>query len=351
MMEVNTKCWCGGTQFDKFSSLYLKCKKCKTLVLTTWPSQETFRVVDDQKDFYGKKYYDSHLTSQYGYPALAQRAITDLPERCLYWLRAVMKYKLPPGRALELGCGHGGFVALLRWSGFDASGLELSPGLVDFARETFDIPMFLGPIEDQKIEKESLDVIALMDVLEHLPDPMKTMKHCFSLLKQTGIVLVQTPRYDEGKTYEQMKARQDPFLEQFKEKEHIYLFSENSIREFFHRLGSAHIVSEPAYFPHYDMFLVVSRRPLKPKSDHLTVQSLSQTIGGRMIMAMLDVDNRCKNIENQLKTSESDRAKRLTVIEEQGRKLVGVGSDRDRRPGAPSQVGRGDRALPLRHGQ
>ena len=47
--------------------------------------------------------------------------------------------------------------------------------------------MLLGPVEDQQIEPGSLDVIALMDVFEHLPDPVSTMRHCLRLLRPDGI--------------------------------------------------------------------------------------------------------------------------------------------------------------------
>ena len=105
----------------------------------------------------------------------------------MHWLQTLVKFKRPPAETIELGCAHGGFVALMQWAGFTARGLELSPWIVKFAEQTFGIPMLLGPIEDQPIEPASLDVIALMDVLEHLPDPVGTMAHCLRLLKPDGI--------------------------------------------------------------------------------------------------------------------------------------------------------------------
>ncbi len=123
---------------------------------------------------------------------------------------------MPPGKALELGSAHGAFVALLRWSRFDAVGLELSPWLVNFAKNMFDVPMLTGPIEDQKLAPRSLDVIALMDVLEHLPSPLATMERCLRLLKEDGVLVIQTPRYPQTRSYEEMVAHTDPFLEQLR---------------------------------------------------------------------------------------------------------------------------------------
>ena len=74
--------------------------------------------------------------------------------------------------------------------------------------------MLSGPIEDQSIQSGSLDILALMDVLEHLPDPIDTMRRCLELLKHDGTLIIQTPRYPEGKTYEDLSNTHDPFLEQ-----------------------------------------------------------------------------------------------------------------------------------------
>jgi len=255
-------CWCGNADLAPFSPAYLKCAACETLVTTQLPARDFVQVTDDERDFYGREYWFSHQEKDLGFPNIKIRARTDLAERCLHWLRTVLKYKLPPGQVLELGSAHGGFVALLRWAGFDATGLELSPWVVQFAHKAFGVPMLLGPVEDQQIKPASLDIITLMDVLEHLLDPVGTMRHCLELLKPNGILVIQTPCLPERRSYEDMVAQSDPFLEQLKEKEHLYLFGQRSIREFFGRLGIDHFAFEPAIFAHYDMFLVVSRAPL-----------------------------------------------------------------------------------------
>ena len=212
-------------------------------------------VADADTDLYGKNYYQKHLSEKYGYPDFATRVRTDLPERCLYWLRTLLKYKIPPARVLELGSAHGGFVAMSHWAGFDSTGLELSPWLADFAHATFDVPMLTGPIEKQAVEPGSLDVVVLMDVLEHLYDPIGTIRHCLHLMKPEGILLIQTPSFPQNKSYEKMKEEKDSFLLQLKEAEHVYLFSKNSIGKFFGQLGVKYIEFETAIFSHYDMFL------------------------------------------------------------------------------------------------
>lgn len=285
------------------------------------PDREIARVEDEERDFYGRRYWFEYQERELGNPDITVRARTDLPERCVYWLRTVLTYKLPPGRVLELGSAHGAFVAMLRWAGFDATGLELSPWVVQFIRETFQVPVLLGPVEDQQIEPASLDVIALMDVLEHLSDPESTMRHCLGLLKPDGILLIQTPCYPEGRTYDEMVAQHDRFLEMLKPTDHLYLFSRRSIHDLFRRLGADYVAFEPAIFAEYDMFVVVSRVPLVTLGPAEIDATLSARPAGRMIQALLDLDVARRDLGRRYVESETDRAARLEVIHEQGRRL------------------------------
>ena len=328
-MNPTSRCWCGNSNLLPFSPDYLRCGDCETLLLAQMPDPSELLVRNDQKDFYGQSYYESHLPSQYAYPSLTARARADLPERGLFWLRTILRYKLPPATVLEMGSAHGGFVALLRWAGYKATGLELSPWLVEFAKKTFRIPVLLGPVEKQTLDKESLDVIALMDVLEHLADPIETMNHCLSLLKSDGILVIQTPRYPEGKGHEEMLAQGDPFLEQLKATEHLYLFSPKSIVSFFRGLGMEHSRFEPAIFSHYDMFLVLSRSPLQDSPPEAIGNALIRSPSGRMIQALLDLSDEkdsilhnykdmnelVQRLTRQLQETETDRSARLEVIQ------------------------------------
>jgi SAM-dependent methyltransferase len=320
-MSEALHCWCGNADLQPFSSVYKQCSRCETLVSIRIPDADFAAVTKDESGFYGKEYWFGHQEKDLGFPNIIARSRSDLSERCLYWLRTLLKYKAPPGRALELGGSHGGFVALLQRAGFHATGLELSPWVVEFARETFAVPMLLGPVEEQQIAPASLDVIVLMDVLEHLVDPVKTIRHCLNLLTPDGVFVIQTPHYEVEKTYEQMLAQQDDFLEQLKDDEHLYLFSQQAVCEFFKRLGVEHVVFEPAFFAQYDMFLVASRVPLAPLAYAEVEKALSASPDGRLVQALLDVDERHRTLLDRHSAAQKDRAAHLAVIEQQGQRL------------------------------
>ena len=342
-------CWCGNKDYTPFGPEYGECRVCGTLVFLKDLLSEDLQVQDDETDFYGKKYWLEHQPEAFGYDDIHTRARTDLTERNLHWLRTLLKFCLPPARVLELGCAHGSFVALLRQAGYDATGVEMSPWVVEFGQKTFDVPIAVGPLETLDNPPDSMDAIVLMDVLEHLPDPVATMSHCLHLLKPSGLLLIQTPQYKEDMNYASLLETHGSFLEQLKAGEHLHLFSKRSITLFFQRLGAKHIQYENAIFSHYDMFFAASRKPLSENTLDTIEAALKGSAHGRLALAFLDIYAReseaiakfqadraqlveqlgrmdqleAQNVQlvEQLDACEADRSARLEVIENQGQQL------------------------------
>lgn len=306
------RCWCESKSTHPFNDDYVRCSECGTLVLQTGPSDGQLKVQNDDTDFYGKRYWLEHQSEKFKYPSIFERARQDIVERNLHWFQALQKYKLPPAKTLELGCSHGSFVAILRQAGYDASGMEMSPWVVELAKETFDVPMIVGPLEAIDLPACTFDVVALMDVLEHLPDPVATMRRAIELLKPDGILLIQTPEFREEMDYETLVSTNSPFLEQLKADEHLYLFTRNSVTRLFQELGAQHLQFEPPIFYQYDMFLVVSRQPIEfaklPDANPL------ETPNGRFVQALLDQYRRIKELEHHVKIIDADREARLEQI-------------------------------------
>ena len=286
-------CWCGNTALEPFAPAYAKCLRCQTLVSQVKTNSNPEAVGTDEEGLYGRDYWFGHQAG-FGHPNIVERSRSDLTERCIHWLRTTLKYRLPAVSLLELGCAHGGFVGLAKAAGYQATGLDLSPWMVDYARHAFGVLTLVGPVQNQTmLLPGSLDIIAMMDVVEHLPDPVGTLKHCLSLLEPDGLFILQTPALPENQTLAQLDASQHKFPRHLKPAEHLYLFSKQSMRELFVQIGCPHVYFEKAMFDFYDQFCVASRVPLTPNSpevvaDHLMGLGLS----GRMVLAMLDLQER-----------------------------------------------------------
>jgi 2-polyprenyl-3-methyl-5-hydroxy-6-metoxy-1,4-benzoquinol methylase len=318
-------CWCGAHELQTFSAEYARCSDCGTLVSLVGLSDAELQVSNDEADFYGRQYWLEHQSADLGFPSIFQRSRNDLTDRNVHWLRTLLRYRLPPAKVLELGCSHGSFVGLLHLAGYESAGVEMSPWVVEYAKKTFGIPISVGPVETLEIQPESLDVIALMDVLEHLPDPVGTMAHALRLLKPDGLLLIQTPQFKEEMKYEELVSTNGAFLEQFKSDEHLYLFTQDSARRLFSQLGAEHIVFEAPMFPQYDMFFVVSKLPIAIAPEGAIDEALASTPGQRFVQAMLDLEGRVRSLDNQIKTIDADRAERLDQIN----KLTAMVHERD----------------------
>ncbi len=312
-MRTSLRCWCGNEQLEPFSAEYLRCPVCESLVLIYWPDELTPQTDEDQA-YYGKEYWFSHQEQDLGLPNILTRSRTDLTDRIPYWVEIVLRHRLPPGRVLELGSSHGGFVAALRQVGFEASGLELSPWIVDFARMAFEIPMYVGPVEQQNIIPGSLDMLLLMDVIEHLPDPIVTLRHAARFLNDGALVVIQTPLYPVGKSYSELFAANDPFLKMLIPGDHLHLFSSQSLKMLLESLGMNFILSEPSLFP-YDQFIFASSRPVAVHPTDKITQVLQMEPRRRLSLALIDLYNDLKRYERLYHQADIDRAARLEIMQ------------------------------------
>lgn len=96
---------------------------------------------------------------------------------------------------LEVGCGTGVFGNILTELGHKVIGIDKDQEAVKIARQN-GMNVILGNIEDYKILsyfKIRFDVILLMDVLEHLLNPVDVLKRLGSILKIDGRIIVTGP--------------------------------------------------------------------------------------------------------------------------------------------------------------
>jgi len=325
-------CWCGG-DLTSFGDDYFGCA-CGTLVRSRMPSTDVTRVQDEQQDLYGKNYWFAHQAAL-GLPDLDQRAADDLHTRQLKWLRLVTAYTSAPGRVLEIGAGHGGFLSLMEMCGFDVTGIELSPWVVDYAKRTSGVRMLLGPLEDQPLEERSFDVILLFDVLEHLPDPLGTITRCAQLLRDDGVLIIQTPCRPAHSSPAQVSAT--PFRAMMIP-EHLYLFSEESARLLLQRSGLGSVVAEPPVFE-TDMILVAGRKPPRrvgwseqePLGERMRLVNTLLSLDETMTRERVQARDQIEALDVAYRTADRDRLERLQRAVELERLYQQADQDRTER--------------------
>ena len=95
---------------------------------------------------------------------------------------------------LEIGCGTGGNLKILGEFG-NVSGLDNSKEALSFCGERGFTNLILSKAEEINLPSESFDLVAALDVLEHIEDDEKTMREVQRLLKNGGLFLATVPAY------------------------------------------------------------------------------------------------------------------------------------------------------------
>jgi ubiquinone/menaquinone biosynthesis C-methylase UbiE len=100
---------------------------------------------------------------------------------------------------LDVGCGPGGFTAILAENASRVVGVDVSDEFVDAANRTFErhaltqANAVTGSASALPFDRESFDVVTLIDVLHHLDDPPAALAEVERVLRPGGRVLVFEP--------------------------------------------------------------------------------------------------------------------------------------------------------------
>lgn len=137
------------------------------------------------------------------------------------------------GRLLEIGCATGFLLRAARERGFDAVGVEMSEWASGIARDEYGLDVRTGKLEDARLEAESVDVVVLADVIEHLTDPAATVREIRRVLAPGGRLLLLTP--DAGSAMARLfGVRWWGLLD-----DHYFYFSRDTLRRFLENEGFA----------------------------------------------------------------------------------------------------------------
>jgi hypothetical protein len=195
--------------------------------------------------------------------------------------------------------------------------------------------VLVGPIESQGFAPGAFDVVIAMDVLEHVIDPLATVRAVVDALAPGGLVMFQTPSYPAGATHGELQEAEHPFLSMLLPHEHTYLFSRRAMTLLLQQSGLPNVAYQPAVFAQYDMLVLAARAPVTVLDIDEQERAVLATPRGRIAQALLDRagevrglqstlarrDADVRSLETSIETAEADRAARLQVIEEQGAAL------------------------------
>ncbi len=157
-----------------------RCAKCRSAFV--WPQPSA----DELRRFYAR-FHEGH--GGYYDADVERRVRADFAAKSALVRSHVAG---PTPRVLDVGCGKGFFVKDCRDRGIQAEGIDLSASAVRFASEVLGVPATCGRLEDQAATLGRFDAITLWATIEHLPDPLATLRTIHHMLVPGGYLFLDT---------------------------------------------------------------------------------------------------------------------------------------------------------------
>jgi 2-polyprenyl-3-methyl-5-hydroxy-6-metoxy-1,4-benzoquinol methylase len=97
------------------------------------------------------------------------------------------------GRLLDVGTATGAFLVEASRRGFDAQGIEPTPGFARAARDRFGVKVAAVDLANFPFDGDPFAAITLWHVLEHLDRPVEQLHRLAAMLDREGIVALEVP--------------------------------------------------------------------------------------------------------------------------------------------------------------
>ena len=146
---------------------------------------------------------------------------------------ALIQNELKEKNVVEIGSGKGYLLSLMKNLGWNIQGIEISSEASIYAVSSLNIPTFKGTIVDfnKEFHNTRFPLVLVLDVIEHIPDPIIFLKNVDKILANGGLLIVDTPNGD-AKNIEYL-GRKWPAFNPF----HIYFFSISNLQLLLTRMG------------------------------------------------------------------------------------------------------------------
>lgn len=166
---------------------------------------------------------------------------------------SIDKYVNEPKRYLEIGCGQGYTVALMQDWGFEAYAIDISDWAVNYMKNELGIKNAFKyrDLKEAKFANDFFGFIHLGHTIEHIIDPIDTLKEIYRILAKDGLLFLITPDSDlDRMTYYY--------------REHLYFFNEYALKYWLNVIGFRNIEiyrdAEEKHILESPSFIILARK-------------------------------------------------------------------------------------------
>lgn len=161
----------------------VKCSNCNFVFINPQPT------VQKINGFYNKEYYLGTADYVYEDERTDKKLLQNYKEK----VQSFKKLK-EKGRLLDIGCAFGMFLKTAS-KYYDCYGVEISKYASGYAKKQ-KLKIFNGTLKQASYPDNYFDIINMVEVIEHLPDPKETIKEIYRIMKPNGILFIKTSNID-----------------------------------------------------------------------------------------------------------------------------------------------------------
>ena len=159
----------------------VKCKNCNLIYASP-------KAKNSETNYWGdpKKYYEeARLVFSGDLPHHRDRNYEEE-------LDVIQKYK-KSGKLLDVGTNMGFFAHRASCRGFDVQGIDPSESLSSIGKEHFGLQIENSYLTSCSFNNGDFDVVTMIDVFEHIPNPIDNLLKAKDLIKEDGIICIKVP--------------------------------------------------------------------------------------------------------------------------------------------------------------
>jgi 2-polyprenyl-3-methyl-5-hydroxy-6-metoxy-1,4-benzoquinol methylase len=168
------------------------CPSCRCLFLDPMPSQE------ETAAFYPNRYWWTGGEENRKNNAL--KRLEGVYRRLALRGHAAFIIRAADNRKdlslLDVGCGSGTLLGLMKHRGFRPLGLDYSHEAARAAEAENGVRVIVGSLEQAQFAAQSFDIVTLFHVMEHVTNPRNVLHEVSRILKNDGVVVLQVPNID-----------------------------------------------------------------------------------------------------------------------------------------------------------
>lgn len=202
-------------------SRVVQCLSCGLAYLSPWPAAEAVVEVYQHEEYFQRS------------PCVAgnEEVAPHIKPRLVDLERRLGR----KGSILDVGCASGTFVAYAQAQGWEAEGVDVSEWATRIARD-HGLKVRTGTLEEQQYPDQSFDVVHSSHTLEHVPDPLGTLREVRRILRPGGLLSLEVPQEVQS-LYEAVREllhlRQPPAIPN----PHLYFFTHKTLRHLAQKAG------------------------------------------------------------------------------------------------------------------